>query len=269
VQRLRQAVSELTRKQSNDSSRLNNLETEQGKVFDVTAQHTVQLNLSEQQLEKQREDHSQFQRSAVEREHNLRLHTQQSLATLQNSIHTDIETAVGEERMHTMEQINAMSMELKNAQRNQQHAITRCSQETTGLQKQVRALERQSAESTHGDLAAELAQYGLSMQELSRRHTALEAKLAQCSSQQEASKRMLSLTLDENSREVHELNDELRRAVTEMEGQLKQTCHTTALAAEWISTEGAQLKQQMEHLTTNLSSLNGVYGGMLSAMNRN
>lgn len=31
----------------------------------------------------------------------------------------------------------------------------------------------------------------------------------------------------------------------------------------------SQLKQQMEHLATNLSSLNGVYGGMLSAMNRN
>ena len=27
-----------------------------------------------------------------------------------------------------------------------------------------------------------------------------------------------------------------------------------------------QLKQQMQHLATNLSSLNGVYGGMLSAM---
>jgi hypothetical protein len=27
-----------------------------------------------------------------------------------------------------------------------------------------------------------------------------------------------------------------------------------------------QLKNQMESLTTNLSSLNGVYGGMLSAM---
>jgi gliding motility-associated protein GldL len=27
-----------------------------------------------------------------------------------------------------------------------------------------------------------------------------------------------------------------------------------------------QLKNQMENLTTNLSSLNGVYGGMLSAM---
>lgn len=38
---------------------------------------------------------------------------------------------------------------------------------------------------------------------------------------------------------------------------------------ERVVENAEQLKQQMEHLTTNLSSLNGVYGGMLSAMNRN
>lgn len=37
-----------------------------------------------------------------------------------------------------------------------------------------------------------------------------------------------------------------------------------------VAENATQLKQQMEHLATNLSSLNGVYGGMLSAMsNRN
>ncbi|MGB2232682.1 MAG: gliding motility protein GldL, partial [Flavobacteriaceae bacterium] len=30
-----------------------------------------------------------------------------------------------------------------------------------------------------------------------------------------------------------------------------------------------KLKEQMQSLATNLSSLNGVYGGMLSAMNKN
>lgn len=36
------------------------------------------------------------------------------------------------------------------------------------------------------------------------------------------------------------------------------------------SVENAQLlKEQMESLATNLSSLNGVYGGMLSAMSTN
>lgn len=38
---------------------------------------------------------------------------------------------------------------------------------------------------------------------------------------------------------------------------------------EQVTENATQLKQQMEHLATNLSSLNGVYGGMLSAMNRN
>ncbi len=35
---------------------------------------------------------------------------------------------------------------------------------------------------------------------------------------------------------------------------------------ERVAENAEQLKQQMEHLATNLSSLNGVYGGMLSAM---
>lgn len=38
---------------------------------------------------------------------------------------------------------------------------------------------------------------------------------------------------------------------------------------ERVVENAEQLKAQMEHLATNLSSLNGVYGGMLSAMNRN
>lgn len=39
-----------------------------------------------------------------------------------------------------------------------------------------------------------------------------------------------------------------------------------AEANEQIVQNAEQLKQQMQHLATNLSSLNGVYGGMLSAM---
>ncbi len=43
-----------------------------------------------------------------------------------------------------------------------------------------------------------------------------------------------------------------------------------AEANERVAENAEQLKNQMAHLTTNLSSLNGVYGGMLSAMtNRN
>jgi hypothetical protein len=38
---------------------------------------------------------------------------------------------------------------------------------------------------------------------------------------------------------------------------------------ERVAENAEQLKAQMEHLATSLSSLNGVYGGMLSAMSRN
>jgi hypothetical protein len=36
---------------------------------------------------------------------------------------------------------------------------------------------------------------------------------------------------------------------------------------EQVSDNAGKLKEQMASLATNLSSLNGVYGGMLSAMN--
>jgi len=51
--------------------------------------------------------------------------------------------------------------------------------------------------------------------------------------------------------------------------QIESTSRQTA-ANEQAAENAEQLKQQMQHLATNLSSLNGVYGGMLSAMtNRN
>lgn len=40
-------------------------------------------------------------------------------------------------------------------------------------------------------------------------------------------------------------------------------------ANQAIADNAAKLKEQMESLASNLSSLNGVYGGMLTAMNRN
>ncbi|MGB3342876.1 MAG: gliding motility protein GldL [Aequorivita sp.] len=51
--------------------------------------------------------------------------------------------------------------------------------------------------------------------------------------------------------------------------QIESTARQTE-ANEQVAENAEQLKQQMQHLATNLSSLNGVYGGMLSAMtNRN
>lgn len=51
--------------------------------------------------------------------------------------------------------------------------------------------------------------------------------------------------------------------------QIESTSRQTE-ANQAVAENAEQLKQQMQHLATNLSSLNGVYGGMLSAMtNRN
>ncbi|QAA81801.1 gliding motility protein GldL [Aequorivita sp. H23M31] len=47
--------------------------------------------------------------------------------------------------------------------------------------------------------------------------------------------------------------------------QIESTSRQTE-ANQQIAENAEQLKKQMQHLATNLSSLNGVYGGMLSAM---
>ena len=70
-------------------------------------------------------------------------------------------------------------------------------------------------------------------------------------------------------------SEEMAMAAAQMESlnslykvQVESTSRQ-AEANERVAENAEQLKAQMEHLTTNLSSLNGVYGGMLSAMNRN
>jgi len=50
----------------------------------------------------------------------------------------------------------------------------------------------------------------------------------------------------------------------QMESAAKQ-----ASANEEMAQNSVQLKSQMESLASNLTSLNSVYGGMLSAMNKN
>ena len=68
-------------------------------------------------------------------------------------------------------------------------------------------------------------------------------------------------------------SEEMALAAAQMESlnslykvQVESTSRQTEVN-ERVVENAEQLKQQMEHLTTNLSSLNGVYGGMLSAMN--
>ncbi len=69
--------------------------------------------------------------------------------------------------------------------------------------------------------------------------------------------------------------EEMSLAAAQMEtlnslykSQVESSSRQTA-ANEAVAENAAKLKEQMESLTSNLSSLNGVYGGMLSAMNRN
>lgn len=70
-------------------------------------------------------------------------------------------------------------------------------------------------------------------------------------------------------------SQELSQAAAQMESlnslykvQLDSASRQASINEEVVQNAGA-LKEQMRSLATNLSSLNGVYGGMLSAMNRN
>ena len=70
-------------------------------------------------------------------------------------------------------------------------------------------------------------------------------------------------------------SEQLSLAAAQMESlnSLYQVQVESASRQAEINTESienaSKLKEQMESLATNLSSLNGVYGGMLSAMNKN
>jgi len=70
-------------------------------------------------------------------------------------------------------------------------------------------------------------------------------------------------------------SEELSQAAAQMESlnslykvQLESASKQASINEEVAQNAGA-LKEQMASLATNLSSLNGVYGGMLTAMNRN
>jgi hypothetical protein len=70
-------------------------------------------------------------------------------------------------------------------------------------------------------------------------------------------------------------NDQMAQAAAQMESinslykaQLDSASRQSEINQESIE-NATKLKEQMESLASNLSSLNGVYGGMLSAMNKN
>jgi gliding motility-associated protein GldL len=74
---------------------------------------------------------------------------------------------------------------------------------------------------------------------------------------------------------TNKYSEQLSLAAAQMESlnslykvQLESTSKQAEIN-EQVTLNAGKLKEQMESLTTNLSSLNGVYGGMLSAMNKN
>jgi len=81
-------------------------------------------------------------------------------------------------------------------------------------------------------------------------------------------------SMDGSAGTTNRYNDEMNKATAQMESinnlykaQLESATKQAEINAESIE-NATKLKEQMESLASNLSSLNGVYGGMLSAMNK-
>ena len=80
--------------------------------------------------------------------------------------------------------------------------------------------------------------------------------------------------MDGSAGATNRYNDQMAKATAQMESinnlykaQLESAAKQAQVNAESIE-NATKLKEQMESLASNLSSLNGVYGGMLSAMNK-
>ena len=81
-------------------------------------------------------------------------------------------------------------------------------------------------------------------------------------------------SMDGSAGATNRYNDEMAKATAQMESinnlyktQLESANKQAEINAESIE-NATKLKEQMEALASNLASLNGVYGGMLSAMNK-
>ena len=81
-------------------------------------------------------------------------------------------------------------------------------------------------------------------------------------------------SMDGSAGATNRYNEEMAKATAQMESinnlyksQLESATRQAEINAESIE-NATKLKEQMESLASNLSSLNGVYGGMLSAMNK-
>ena len=81
-------------------------------------------------------------------------------------------------------------------------------------------------------------------------------------------------SMDGSAGTANRYNDEMAKATSQMASinnlykvQMESAAKQAEINAESIE-NATKLKEQMESLASNLSSLNGVYGGMLSAMNK-
>ena len=81
-------------------------------------------------------------------------------------------------------------------------------------------------------------------------------------------------SMDGSAGTANRYNDQMAKATSQMasinnlnKAQLDSAAKQAEINAESIE-NATKLKEQMESLASNLSSLNGVYGGMLSAMNK-
>ena len=103
---------------------------------------------------------------------------------------------------------------------------------------------------------------------------ALMASLGDSIKNFEGAAKGISPTLDSMSAQK-KYGEELSLAAAQMESlnslyklQMESANRQTAINEESVE-NATKLKEQMQSLASNLSSLNGVYGGMLSAMNKN
>jgi gliding motility-associated protein GldL len=103
---------------------------------------------------------------------------------------------------------------------------------------------------------------------------ALMASLGDSIKNFEVSAKGISPTLDSMSAQK-KYSQELSLAAAQMESlnslykvQMESASRQTVINEESVE-NATKLKEQMQSLASNLSSLNGVYGGMLSAMNKN
>jgi gliding motility-associated protein GldL len=139
--------------------------------------------------------------------------------------------------------------------------------ELAGGEAKARKVKTEGSEDTQGLLSQKLD----AMLKEAKIDGELMASLGNSIKNFEAASKTIAPTA-ESLASTKKYSDELTLAATQMESinalykiQLDSASKTTQLNEE-VAENSVKLNQQMQSLTSNLSSLNNVYGGMLSAM---